>query len=122
MVLDQVSRLMVFLVVPALLVTIVLGVTLLMQYPKQFLRTRWLRVKLISLVIVIPLSHFYCETRFVQLRTALDDHSSDVLATQLTMGLSGALIGSAWILILGRLKPRFGKSPVPTTGPATYVA
>jgi uncharacterized membrane protein len=122
MVLDQVSRLMVFLVVPALLVTIVLGVSLLMQYPRHFLRTRWLRVKLLSLVIVIPASHFYCETRFVQLRVVSDQQRSNVLARQLTMGLGGALIGSAWIVVMGRLKPRLGKSPVPTTGPATYVA
>jgi uncharacterized membrane protein len=122
LILDQVSRLMVFLVVPALLVTIILGVSLMMQYPKQFLRTRWLRVKLISLAIIVPASHFYCETRFVRLRTVADDATSDGLATQLTIGFVAALIGSAWVVILGRLKPRLGKSPVPTTGPATYVA
>jgi uncharacterized membrane protein len=122
LILDQVSRLMVFLVVPALLVTIILGVSLMMQYPKQFLRTRWLRVKLISLAVLIPASHFYCETRFVRLRVAPDELTSDRLATQLTIGFVIALIGSAWVVMLGRLKPRLGKSPIPTTGPATYVA
>src|SRR4051794_27195763 len=59
LVLDQVGTLMVFLVVPALLLAIFLGVGLLLQHPKQFIRMRWMQVKLLSLTILIPFSHLF---------------------------------------------------------------
>jgi len=106
LVLDQVGRLMVFLVVPALLLAILFGVALLLQHPKVFLRMRWMQVKLVSLLILIPSSHFFCETRFMRLRAATDHATSDPASRQLAFGLLIALAGSIWIVILGRLKPR----------------
>ncbi|HEY7087424.1 MAG TPA: hypothetical protein VH518_04995 [Tepidisphaeraceae bacterium] len=117
LVLDQVSRLMVFLVVPALLVAIIFGIALLLQHPKQLLRMRWLQVKLIGLAILIPSSHFYCRARFTLLRQATDHTQSDEWARQLTLGLLVALLGSICVVILGRLKPRLGQNPARAGSP-----
>lgn len=111
LVLRLVGRLMVYVVVPALLVTIGLGIALLMQFPAVMLRMRWMQLKLASLMLLVPASHFFCETRFVILRQATEKALSDSAARQFTLGIACALIGSIWIVALGRLKPRFGQSP-----------
>jgi hypothetical protein len=112
LVLDQVGHLMVFLVVPALLAAMGFGVALLLQHPAQFLRMRWLQVKLIGLVILIPLAHLFCRSRMVALRQATDAATNQALAHQLRWGLGLTLAGSIVVVILGRLKPRLGTSPV----------
>ena len=110
LILDQVGRLMVFLVVPALLAAMVLGVALLLQHPRVFLRTRWLQVKLITLAILIPSGHFYCRSRVILLRQATDQASSDSTVRQLTLALAAVLAASIGVVVVGRLKPRFGQS------------
>lgn len=125
---EQVSWLTRFLTVPALLLAMALGASLLLQHPRQFLRMRWLQVKLLSIAIVIPSAHFYCSSRLAQLRQAAAmQQIDDVGATHLTCGLACALAGSIWIVILGRLKPRLGQNwarsyavgmPQPVTSPA----
>lgn len=112
LVLDQVSRLMVFLVVPALIVALLMGFALLMQFPKMFIRTRWWQVKFLALALVIPAAHFYCRAKFTGMRSAIDKTTSDALAADFTWGMTAALIGSAGVVILSRLKPRLGQSPV----------
>lgn len=109
-VLAQVRSLMIFLVVPALLLAIALGIGLLMQFPRQLLRMRWMQVKLVSLFILVPLAHLYCESRFVALRRVTEQAASDQYAAQFTVGLLAVLVGSIWIVVLGRLKPRFGQN------------
>ncbi|HMB96084.1 MAG TPA: hypothetical protein VKK61_08610 [Tepidisphaeraceae bacterium] len=109
LVLDQMGRVLVFLVVPALLATILFGILLLIHTP-QLLRMRWMRVKLISLIILIPASHFFCETRFSLIRHASDRSRSDSLAHQLTIGFVVSFAWAIWIVVLGRLKPRLGQT------------
>ncbi|HVT90832.1 MAG TPA: hypothetical protein VHD56_18405 [Tepidisphaeraceae bacterium] len=108
LVLDQVSRLMVFLVVPALLVALISGLALLMQHPRVFLKTPWIRVKIIALLILIPASHFYCRSCFIALRNATNQSASDSVANQLNIGFILAFAGSVCIVLIGRFKPRFG--------------
>jgi hypothetical protein len=111
LVLRLVSRVMICLVVPALLVAMVLGVALLLQFPRHFLRLRWIRVKLTWLAVLVPASHFYCRSRFAILQTATDQATSDAAASQLTWGIALALAGSIVVVVIGRLKPRFGQNP-----------
>ena len=108
LVLNVVSRLMVFLVVPALLIAMMMGIALFCQHPKEFSRMRWWRLKMLLLFVVIPTSHFFCRSRFTLLRDASDRIVSTSLAHQLMWGLAGALAGSVLIFILGRIKPRLG--------------
>jgi uncharacterized membrane protein len=108
LVIDLVSRLMIFVVVPGLLLAMIFGIALLLQFPRQFLRMRWLQVKLISLAVLIPAGHLFCSSRLAMLREATDRASSDSLAREFTLGLALSLAGSIWVMILGRLKPRLG--------------
>jgi uncharacterized membrane protein len=111
LVLHQVSRLMVFLVVPALLMAILFGIALLLQHPGPFLRMRWLQVKIVCLLILIPSSHFYCRTQFTVLKRTTDKLTSDGAASRFAAGMAAALLGSLCIVVIGRLKPRLGQKP-----------
>jgi hypothetical protein len=111
LVLRIVSRLMVFVVVAALLLAIALGAALFLQHPRLFLRARWFQVKAGLIAIVVPVSHFYCRWCFTQLAHVTDAAANAALARQLTAGLTFALLGSILIVIIGRLKPRFGQNP-----------
>lgn len=109
--LNLVGNLLEFFVVPALLLAIIMGLALLLQMPRLFLRMRWMIVKLISLFLLIPASHFYLSSRLALLRQAfLNDTSDPTLERQFTWGLLAALAGSTWIVILARLKPRLGQN------------
>jgi uncharacterized membrane protein len=110
-VLNLVGRMMVFFVVPALLVAMLLGVFLLLQHPAVFLRMRWLRVKLLLLLLVIPFGHFWCRAQTLTLRdptASLEAHAA--AARRLTFGLVGTLIGSIGIVVIGRLRPKLGQN------------
>jgi uncharacterized membrane protein len=110
---DQVGALIRFLVVPSLLCAMVLGVALWLAHPREFSRRRWLQVKLISLALLIPAAHGYCYTRLAMLRTACrQQQDATCLSEQLTVALAVVLVGSLWVVALGRLKPRLGQSPV----------
>jgi uncharacterized membrane protein len=109
--LERIGTLLVFLVVPALLLTMLFGILLTIQTP-QSLKMRWLRVKLVSLLIFIPASHFYCETRFGLLKHATDQATSASLARQLTVGFVISFAWIVWIIFLGRIKPRLGQAIV----------
>jgi uncharacterized membrane protein len=110
-VLNLVGRMMVFFVVPALLIAMVLGVLLLLQHPRVYLRMRWLRVKLLLLLIVIPFGHFWCRTQTLKLRDAgTSIEARNVAASRLSMGLIGTLIGSIGVVVIGRSRPRLGQN------------
>jgi len=113
--LNLVGRMMVFFVVPALIVAMLLGVLLLRQNPGHFLRARWLRVKLVMLLVLIPAGHFWCRAQTLKLRDrgASLDAQADA-ARGLTYGLACTLAGSVAVVVIGRSKPRFGQSHLPT--------
>jgi uncharacterized membrane protein len=111
LVLRVVSRLMVFVVVAALLISIALGIALFLQHPRMFARSRWFQVKALLIAFVVPVSHFYCRWCFTHLAEVTDPSANAILARQLTAGLVFALVGSVLIVIIGRLKPRLGQNP-----------
>lgn len=83
-----------------------LGVALLMQHPRQFLRLRWLMVKLIALAGLIPAAHLWSSTRLHLLRLG----AGPDVARQFFWGLVVIFIASSGIVILARLKPRLGQN------------
>jgi uncharacterized membrane protein len=100
----------VFFVVPALIVAMLFGVLLLLRQPRTFLRTRWLRVKLVMLLVLIPAGHFWCRAQTLTLRDA--SANADVRARAargLSYGLVGTLVGSVAVVVIGRIKPRLGQ-------------
>lgn len=110
-ILNQINHLMVYLVVPSFLLAMVSGILLLLQHPRQFIRMRWLQVKLLALAILIPSAHSFCSSRMALLRSAYNGHTvNDTAARQFTWGLCLTLLGSITIVILGRLKPRLGQN------------
>jgi uncharacterized membrane protein len=120
--LNLVGRLMVYLVVPSLLVAIVCGVLLLLQHTRVFLRMRWLRVKLLLLLILIPAGHFWCRAQTVALRQpAATAAVQSIAARNLTLGLIGTLLGSVGVVAIGRVKPRLGQKYTPVQPPGKVI-
>lgn len=114
---NLVGGLMEYLVIPALLAAMALGVMLFMQHPWQFIRMRWMIVKLASLAVLIPSAHVYCSTRLAAVRQALEAGAPNPAAgRQLAWGLGLALAGSVGVVVLGRLKPRLGQNWARTYG------
>jgi uncharacterized membrane protein len=109
MVLHQVSRILVFLIVPAALTTILFGVLLLLQHPRVFLSRRWMQVKLLAILTVIPTCHFYARSQYTQLKNATEKNISDSAAGRFQTSIIAAIAGSAVVIVLGRLKPRLGQ-------------
>jgi uncharacterized membrane protein len=116
----QVSMLIRALVVPALLCVILFGVLLLLQHPRQFLRLRWLVVKLTILVVITPAAHVYLFSCLAMLReTETKGVGNNAASDAFGRGLIAALIVYVVILILGRLKPRLGQNIAATSGHST---
>lgn len=95
-----------FLVVPAILAAMGFGMMLFLQHPRQFIRMRWLVVKLIGLAILIPSAHFFLSSRMALLRRPANAGA----AAQFGWGLIVVIAASIGIVILGRLKPRLGQN------------
>jgi hypothetical protein len=109
--LDLVGLLMVKFVVPCLIVVLILGAALLGGRPRELLRMRWLQVKLLAIVILIPSGHLWCRARVTVLRNPAAPQKIHQLAARgLSQGLVGTLVGSIVIVALGRIKPRFGQT------------
>lgn len=109
-------------IIPSLFSTLFLGIVLLLQHPKVFIRLRWLQVKLV-LVMLLPAIHFAARRNFATVKAGLLDSQSQVSPADveaasakfsicLVLGLSAALI----LVILGRLKPRLGQEHRPPAG------
>jgi hypothetical protein len=110
-ILDQVRAIVLWLMVPALSAAIVLGLILFLQHPRQFIRMRWMQLKLISAAVVVPMAHWFLASRSLMMREAFGHGLvNDTAAQQFSIGLVLALLGSIWIVILGRLKPRLGQN------------
>lgn len=111
LVLHQVSSILVYLIVPAACVTIVFGILLLLQHPRVFLRMRWMQVKLLALLIVVPSCHFYARAQYTQIKTTTEKQVSDAAAARFERATLAAIAGSAIVIFIGRIKPRLGQGP-----------
>ena len=110
MVLHQVTDILVFLIVPAASTTIIFGILLILLRPGAFLKMRWMQVKLIALLIVVPSCHFYARSQYTLIKTTLDKQISDAAAPRFELAVIAAIVGSAIVIILGRIKPRLGQN------------
>lgn len=100
------------LIVPAAAAANVLGMALLLQHPRIFLRMRWMQVKLLSVAVLMPASHLFLASRLALMRDAGGTpDGAPGAASQFAWGLALALAGSIWVIVLGRLKPRLGRNP-----------
>jgi hypothetical protein len=110
-VLGTIGLLVRVLVVPSLLLAVIFGVVLFLQHPRQFIRMRWLVVKLATLAVLLPGAHFFLYWRAVLLRDAAARQVADnAAATQFGWGFVIVLIVLVWVVSLGRLKPRLGQN------------
>jgi uncharacterized membrane protein len=108
---EAVALLMRWLVVPALVGAMLLGVLLLLQHPRVLLKLRWLQVKLVLVAVLVPAAHLYCASRLAVLREAvLHEAAADAAARQLSLALLLSLAGALLIIILARHKPRLGQN------------
>ena len=99
--------LIVFIAVPALVMTLAMGLLLLLQHPKTFFKLRWLQVKLTLLMTGIPVFHAFMASRLHHFREALESGTiSAPLQAQLSLGFALLLTWSILIIWLGRHKPR----------------
>jgi hypothetical protein len=100
-----------FQVIPATVLTILLGIALLAQHFWALIRMRWLLLKIPAVVIVVPLSHWYFSNSVDAYRTA------NLSPTLLALPLALSLAAFCGIAILGRLKPRLGQKYTPAAPP-----
>lgn len=108
---EHVSIMFRFLVVPALLMAMILGIMLFLQHPRQFSRLRWWQVKLVTIIIAVPCAHYFMSSRLALLRQAAADQTVNEQAHwQLSVGMVTLILGAVWLIILGRLKPRLGQN------------
>ncbi|MCY2951306.1 MAG: hypothetical protein NTU53_04925 [Planctomycetota bacterium] len=106
-----ISLLVRFLTIPALLAALLFGLALFLQHPRQFIRMRWLIVKLATLAILMPAAHLFLYTRMELLRDAFAHHTTNPPAeSQFAYGFATVLAISIFVVILGRLKPRLGQN------------
>lgn len=98
-------------IVPALISSMLLGVGLLLQHPRQFLRMRWLQVKLLVVAATVPAGHLMMSSTLQALRRATESgQPDDAAGTRLGLTLVALLIASCGIVLIGRLKPRLGQN------------
>lgn len=87
-------------IVPATLGSLVFGILLLLQHPRAFLRMRWMIVKLIMVLAVVPASHLQMSHEL-----NLDYIVREYIAVKTVI----CLLAFGVITVLGRLKPRLGQ-------------
>lgn len=93
-------------IVPATILALVLGLLLLLQHPRQFLRMRWLIVKLLLVAVTVPAAHILLRSQVQRMQESPP--------AQVGPCVAGILGGFLAILLLGRLKPRLGQKIRPS--------
>ena len=74
-----------------------LGVALLLQHPRELLCMRWLRLKLVLLLVGIPIAHLMESSALAQLRRGPDSSTE-----RFSSGLASAGLLLVIVIILGR--------------------
>ncbi|MDH3584969.1 MAG: hypothetical protein OER86_12225, partial [Phycisphaerae bacterium] len=111
---DSLSAIFIWAAVPGLIAAIILGLLLLWPHRRVLWQQRWLRVKLATLVVAIPLMHWGMSSTLATLRMEVEHMEPGGPRGVLQMfeaGLILALVVAAWIIFLARYKPRFGRPP-----------
>ena len=103
------ERLYWYLVIPGATVVVVLGIALLLDHPRVFLKLRWLQVKLALGVVTLGALHVVSAGLMQRMRV-LDDGLPHDARGMLAVVTAAGIILLAAIIILGRHKPRLGQN------------
>lgn len=109
---EDVSRLFRWVIVPSLIGCVAFGVMLFLQMPRIFLKLRWFQVKLATIVLTVPVLHVLGRTEMDRLKSAVslpgamsDDplvvHHLQNMLTLTCVALAVVVL----LLVLGRVKP-----------------
>jgi len=107
---EVIRRLFRIVIVPAVLVSLLLGILLLSRQPVVFLKMRWMQAKLV-LLLVLPALHF--RARYV-LELILEElqhgrvEKLPALMSVFATTIDAAILLVLFVFVLGRCKPRLG--------------
>lgn len=113
---ESVSTLFLRLIVPAVFCVVILGVLLLVQHWRVFLAMRWVRLKLMLLLLALPPLHLTGRWLIGEARLALAEGDLDRVAElmgRFTLTADLAIVALAVVMVIGRHKPRLGQPSRP---------
>ncbi len=102
------------LIVPAVFCVVIFGVLLLVQHWRVFLAMRWMRLKLLLLLLALPPLHLTGRWLIGEARLALaagDLERVAELMGRFTLTADLAVAALALVMVIGRHKPRLGQTP-----------
>jgi uncharacterized membrane protein len=115
-----------YVIVPAMIGAIAMGLLLLSTHFRAFVRMRWFQLKIMMVAIGIPMLHVFMYKHFTALQSALARDNlaaAAAIRTHLQWNTVGALVFALTIAFLGRIKPRLWQNYAKTfsrqTAPAT---
>ncbi len=107
---DAVRRIFRFAIVPGVLLIVLLGVLLLLQHPRVFLRMRWMQLKIV-LILGLPVLHLRARTLLHDIVAELDSGRTQHLEAHMaafTLTCDVTILLLALLIFFGRYKPRLG--------------
>ncbi len=110
---DTLGRLFTWLIIPAMIAAILLGLALLMPHLHVLIRQRWLQVKLALALVGIPVLHLLGRATMLRLRAAAASgnvHHWSGDQRLLGVILTAAVVLLTGLIVLGRHKPRLGQN------------
>lgn len=111
---DSVNILFTHLIVPAVFCVIGFGLILLWMHWRALLAMRWVKVKLVLLILVLPPLHLTGRYLTGQLDIALQQGNLDrvaMLMGRFTLTIDLAVLAVALVIGFSRHKPRLGQRP-----------
>ncbi|QQE11852.1 hypothetical protein JD969_20640 [Planctomycetota bacterium] len=133
--LTQITQLLHYLIIPALVLANIFGLLLFLDEPRIFIRLRWLQTKMLLIIIAYPILFAFLNTKLSQsqsliattiTKTTILNHQSatikqqpilDRAITQTSLNLQVInwslliiLILTTLVIILGRHKPKLGQN------------
>ncbi len=111
---DALHRAYIWIIIPSLVGSMVMGLCLLACTGKPLLRMRWLQLKVLLIAVCVPLLHSFIRSRSQALQSLLATDGADLRAladlhTQILWGTVAALLFAVITAMLGRIKPRLGQ-------------
>lgn len=113
---ESVGTLFTGLIVPAVFCVVILGILLLLQHWRTFLAQRWMRLKLLLLLLALPPLHLTGRWLIGEARLALAEGNLDRVAelmSRFTLTADLAIAALVVVIVIGRHKPRLGRKPRP---------
>jgi uncharacterized membrane protein len=109
----MIHRAYAYVIIPALIGTLAMGLLLLSTHFRAFAGMRWFQLKIMLVVICVPVLHTFMRSRFMALQAVLaheDLTAAAAIRLQLQWGTVGALAFALTVIFLGRIKPRLGQN------------